>query len=131
MEPAYRDHSCRRSLCVFDTIFLVDKGEKQVSSTVGHDLMHDHPYAERRFKAHDNLDQLIAILKADVLFESEVDAMMMTSMPYFILMKPNTLKIINAIWKFRNDKHQSVSHSMLGKCPCFISRKREKSFAIY
>jgi diphosphomevalonate decarboxylase len=28
-------------------------------------------------------------------------AMMMTSMPYFILMKPNTLQIINAIWKFR------------------------------
>jgi diphosphomevalonate decarboxylase len=27
-------------------------------------------------------------------------AMMMTSMPYFILMKPNTLQIINAIWKF-------------------------------
>jgi diphosphomevalonate decarboxylase len=44
-----------------DTILLVDKGEKQVSSTVGHDLMHN-PYAERRFaQAHDNLDQLIAI----------------------------------------------------------------------
>jgi diphosphomevalonate decarboxylase len=39
---------------------------KQVSSTVGHDLMHD-PYAERRFaQAHDNLDQLIAILKAEI-----------------------------------------------------------------
>jgi diphosphomevalonate decarboxylase len=25
----------------------------------------------------------------------------MTSMPYFILMKPNTLEILNAIWKFR------------------------------
>ena len=31
-----------------DTILLVDKGEKQVSSTLGHDLMHDHPFAERR-----------------------------------------------------------------------------------
>jgi diphosphomevalonate decarboxylase len=40
---------------------------KQVSSTVGHDLMHAHPYAERRFaQAHDNLDQLIAILKAEI-----------------------------------------------------------------
>ena len=29
--------------------------------------------------------------------------MMMTSMPYFILMKPNTLEIINKIWKFRNE----------------------------
>jgi diphosphomevalonate decarboxylase len=48
-----------------DTILLVDKGEKQVSSTLGHDLMHNHPYAERRFaQAHENLDQLITILKA-------------------------------------------------------------------
>jgi diphosphomevalonate decarboxylase len=27
--------------------------------------------------------------------------MMMTSNPYFILMQPNTLHIINAVWKFR------------------------------
>ena len=96
-----------------DTILLVDKGEKQVSSTVGHDLMHDHPFAERRFaQAHENLDQLIAIFESGNLeefikiVESEaltLHAMMMTSMPYFILMKPNTLQIINAIWKFRNE----------------------------
>ena len=95
-----------------DTILLVDRGEKQVSSTVGHDLMHDHPYAERRFdQAHDNLDKLITIFESGNLdefikvVESEaltLHAMMMTSMPYFILMKPNTLEIINAIWKFRN-----------------------------
>jgi diphosphomevalonate decarboxylase len=96
-----------------DTILLVDKGEKQVSSTVGHDLMHNHPYAERRFaQAHENLDQLIPIFENGNLtefikiVESEaltLHAMMMTSMPYFILMKPNTLQIINAIWKFRNE----------------------------
>ena len=94
-----------------DTILLVDKGEKQVSSTLGHDLMHDHPYAERRFaQAHENLDKLITIFENGNLdafikvVESEaltLHAMMMTSMPYFILMKPNTLQIINAIWKFR------------------------------
>ena len=39
-----------------DTILLVDKGEKQVSSTVGHDLMHEHPFALERFKqANENL----------------------------------------------------------------------------
>ena len=96
-----------------DTILLVDKGEKQVSSTVGHDLMHHHPYAERRFaQAHDNLEQIAAVLKSGDLeafikiVESEaltLHAMMMTSMPYFILMKPNTLEIINRIWKFRNE----------------------------
>lgn len=96
-----------------DTILLVDKGEKQVSSTVGHDLMHNHPFAERRFaQAHENLDTLIPIFESGNLeefikvVESEaltLHAMMMTSMPYFILMKPNTLQIINAIWKFRNE----------------------------
>lgn len=96
-----------------DTILLVDKGEKQVSSTVGHDLMHNHPYAERRFlQAHENLSQLKSILEnGDVanfikIVESEaltLHSMMMTSMPYFILMKPNTLEIINRIWKFRNE----------------------------
>ena len=96
-----------------DTILLVDKGEKQVSSTVGHDLMHDHPFAERRFsQAHENLskiknilengnlEQFIAIVESEAL---TLHAMMMTSMPYFILMKPNTLEIINKIWKFRTE----------------------------
>ncbi len=96
-----------------DTILLVDKGEKQVSSTVGHDLMSGHPFAEQRFhQAHHNLSALKAVLTSGdlnafiAIVESEaltLHAMMMTSMPYFILMKPNTLSIINAVWKFRNE----------------------------
>ncbi len=95
-----------------DTILLVDKGEKQVSSTVGHDLMHAHPFAERRFEqAHENLSKIKTVLENGnledfiAIVESEaltLHAMMMTSMPYFILMKPNTLEIINKIWKFRS-----------------------------
>jgi diphosphomevalonate decarboxylase len=75
--------------------------------------MHDHPYAERRFQqAHENLSKLKTVLETGDLdtfvqiVESEaltLHAMMMTSMPYFILMKPNTLEIINAIWKYRNE----------------------------
>ena len=94
-----------------DTILLVDKGEKQVSSSVGHDLMHDHPFAEQRFmQAHKNLSKLKEVFaQGDLdnfikIVESEalaLHAMMMTGMPYFILMKPNTLEIINKIWKFR------------------------------
>ena len=94
-----------------DTILLVDKGEKQVSSTVGHNLMHNHPFAEERFKqAHKNLSALQKVfesgdLKAFIeIVESEaltLHAMMLTSTPYFILMKPNTLQIIDKIWNFR------------------------------
>ena len=95
-----------------DTILLVDKGEKQISSTTGHDLMHRHPFANERFlQAHDNLSAIKNVLEngnlADFIkiTESEaltLHAMMMTSQPYYILMKPKTLEIINAIWEFRN-----------------------------
>ena len=105
-----------------DTILLVDKGEKQVSSTVGHNLMHNHPYAKQRFRqANDNMEKLIPILKSGDLngFISIVEnealslhAMMMTSMPYFILMKPNTLEIINRIWKFREQTGSKVCFTL-------------------
>lgn len=94
-----------------DTILLVDEGEKQVSSTVGHNLMHSHPFAKQRFiQAKENVSKISEVLKkGDIksfmeIVESEaltLHAMMMTSNPYFILMKPNTLKIINKIWEFR------------------------------
>ena len=96
-----------------DTILLVDKGEKQVSSTVGHDLMNGHPFAERRFQqAHENQNKLQSILKIGNLsefikvVESEaltLHAMMMTSQPYFLLMKPNTLEIITRVFDFRKE----------------------------
>lgn len=105
-----------------DTILLVDKGEKQVSSTVGHDLMHNHPYAEKRFEqAHINLSKIKTLLESGDLqefiriVESEaltLHAMMLTSMPYYILMKPNTLEIINRIWKFRNETNIPVCFTL-------------------
>ncbi len=105
-----------------DTILLVDKGEKQVSSTLGHDLMLDHPFAEQRFRqAKENLSKLRPVFKNGDLsefikiVESEalsLHAMMMTSMPYFILMKPNTLEIINRIWKFRDKTGSKVCFTL-------------------
>jgi diphosphomevalonate decarboxylase len=105
-----------------DTILLVDKGEKQVSSTIGHKLMHNHPFAEQRFiQAQANLSRLIGVFKIGDLktfieiIESEaltLHAMMMTSVPYFILMKPNTLEIINKIWKFRQQTGSSVCFTL-------------------
>ena len=105
-----------------DTILLVDKGQKQVSSTLGHQLMINHPFAERRFEqAHENLATLSDILQTgDVdafisLVESEaltLHAMMLTSNPYFILMKPNTLEIINEIWEFRKANGSKICFTL-------------------
>ena len=94
-----------------DVILLVDKGEKVVSSSAGHGLMKGHFFAENRFKqAHHNLKELKSCLASGELnqfmeiVESEalsLHAMMMTSIPYYILMKPNTVAIIESIWCFR------------------------------
>jgi len=105
-----------------DTILLVDKGEKQVSSTIGHNLMYKHPFAKQRFnQANKNITKLSQILqngdlKAFVnLVESEaltLHAMMMTSNPYFILMKPNTLKIIEKIWEYRRRNDSNICFTL-------------------
>lgn len=105
-----------------DTILLVDKGEKQVSSTVGHELMFGHPFAKQRFEqAYENISKIKTFLKEGnikefiSLVESEaltLHAMMMTSQPYFILMKPNTLEIINKIWKYRADNNSNICFTL-------------------
>ena len=103
INPVFRD------FC--DTILLVHKGQKTVSSTVGHNLINNHPFANARFsQAQKNmtllkevlqkgdLDQFIEIVESEAL---TLHSLMMSSNPYFILMKPNTLKIIEAIWAKR------------------------------
>jgi diphosphomevalonate decarboxylase len=101
---------------------LVDKGEKQVSSTIGHNLMHKHPFAENRFlQANENLSKMSKILQEGNskdfinLVESEaltLHAMMLTSNPYFILMKPNTLEIINKVWEYRQENNSNICFTL-------------------
>ena len=96
-----------------DTILLIDQGQKKVSSTVGHNLMKNNPYAPARFEqAHTHMKQLKSILESgDVqafipLVESEaltLHALMMASQPAFILMHPNTLTVLNKVEEFRQD----------------------------
>ena len=94
-----------------DVVLIVDDGEKSVSSTAGHALLTNHPYAEARFgQAQKNLQHIVdAMQSGDVksfieIVESEalqLHSMMMTSLPYYVLMRPNTLAIIEKIWQFR------------------------------
>lgn len=96
-----------------DSILIVDSDQKKVSSTVGHGLMNSNPFSKARFnQASTNVNKLLKVLKSGNLtefveiVESEaltLHAMMMTSSPYFLLMKPNTISIIEKIWKFRNN----------------------------
>ncbi|MDB9786972.1 hypothetical protein OAB57_02600 [Bacteriovoracaceae bacterium] len=94
-----------------DAILLVDSKPKSVSSTAGHELMNGHPFANARYhKAHENLSLLWrAIRSGDKkefidLVESEaltLHGLMMSSMPPYLLIRSNTLKIIESIQKFR------------------------------
>lgn len=94
-----------------DDILIISKEEKEVSSTVGHALMENNPYASVRFKqAEDNLSVLVeALRKGDYetfgkITELEaltLHALMMTSEPPFILMQPNSLTAIKQIRAFR------------------------------
>lgn len=105
-----------------DTILLVETGAKTVSSTLGHNLMNDHPYATRRFEqanehilqlqnvlASGDLDAFVNLVELEAL---TLHAMMMTSNPYFLLMKEHTLSIINAVWDFRKNTHIPVCFTL-------------------
>jgi diphosphomevalonate decarboxylase len=96
-----------------DSILIVSGEQKSVSSRAGHALMEGNPYAPARYaKANDNIKTLLAALKSGDLdtfiniTESEalqLHALMMCSNPSYILMKPNTLNLINEIREFRQE----------------------------
>ncbi len=94
-----------------DTILIVSKAEKEVSSRAGHALMEGNPFADLRYQqANENLvalmkamkegdlDQFISLVEAEAL---SLHALMMTSTPSYLLMRPNTLAIIEKIRAFR------------------------------
>jgi len=120
IKPLFDLHPNFKDYC--DSILLVDKGEKTVSSSVGHGLMKKHPFANERFKqANNHISDIVNVLKKGdlkkfiTIVESEaltLHAMMMTSNPYFILMKPNTLQIINKIWAFRANTNAKLCFSL-------------------
>ena len=113
-------HSIFKTYC--DTILIVDRGKKKVSSSVGHKLMQDHPFAAKRFEqAHQNCEALKAVLvNGDLeqfieITESEalsLHAMMMTSSPRYILMQPDTLNVINKVWDFRAETGLPLSFTL-------------------
>lgn len=96
-----------------DAILIVSGEMKSVSSRAGHALMEGNPYAPARYaQANENIKNLLTALKSGDLdtfikiIESEalqLHALMMCSNPSFILMKPNTLNLINEIRAFREE----------------------------
>lgn len=98
---------------ICDSILIVSALRKKVSSTEGHALMNNHPYAEKRFEhAHIQHSRLLEALQVGdfhrfiEITESEalaLHAMMMTSQPSFLLLEPESLQIIRQIRNFREE----------------------------
>lgn len=96
-----------------DSILIVSDAQKEVSSRAGHALMDTNPYAATRYETarRDTEDLLSALRSGDLqrfvqITESEamqLHALMMCSDPSFVLMRPNTLKIIQAVKEFRQE----------------------------
>lgn len=94
-----------------DAILIIEDKPKKVSSSIGHKLMNNHPYASQRFlQANKRTADLVNILKeGDVdsfiqICESEaltLHAMMMTSTDYYLLIEPGTIQAIQRIMQFR------------------------------
>ncbi|MCF6241968.1 MAG: hypothetical protein L3J74_11555 [Bacteroidales bacterium] len=103
LHPVFRNYR--------DAILIVSNKAKKVSSTAGHGLMHQHPFAKARFEqAKNHLKLLLNVLKnGDVntfieIVENEaltLHALMMSSNPGYILMEPGTLQIIEKIRAYR------------------------------
>ncbi len=94
-----------------DDILLISQEEKSVSSTAGHALMDGNIYADNRYtQARQRLQALIEAMQVGDLdifgriVEGEaltLHALMMTSYPAYLLMKPHTIAAIERIWAFR------------------------------
>lgn len=96
-----------------DDILLISKSEKSVSSRAGHGLMDGNPYASARYaQARQRTDEMLTVLQQGnverfgELLESEaltLHALMMSSHPAYVLIRPNTLQAIERIQQFRQD----------------------------
>lgn len=97
-----------------DAILIVDDGVKSVSSSTGHQLMSNHPYKLQRIeRANARSLALFEVLKSgDVkkfgeIVEAEaleLHGLMMSSNPPYILLRPNSLNVIESIKKFREEE---------------------------
>lgn len=96
-----------------DSILIVSDAKKAVSSRAGHALMDANAYADVRYhEARQHVATLLEVLKNGDLetfcriTEAEamqLHALMMCSEPSVMLMKPNTLRIINNLYEFRRE----------------------------
>ncbi len=106
----------------YDTILIVSAEKKKVGSSAGHALMERHPFALSRFRqANEHTAELIEVLKSGDLkryievVENEaltLHGLMMSSTPGFILIRKETIEIIEKIREFRKTENVPVAFTL-------------------
>lgn len=105
-----------------DDILILDRSPKKVSSRAGHGLMKGNLFSEVRFKqANQHFSELLEALKTGdwdrfiAITESEalsLHAMMLTSTPPYLLIQPQTVKIIKELQDFRQQSGLPVCFTL-------------------
>ena len=105
-----------------DDILIASRGEKSVSSRAGHALMEGNLYAANRYEQARQrfADLLLALKKGDLehfgqIAENEaltLHALMMTSEPSYLLMRPNSLEMIERVRAYRESTKQALYFSL-------------------
>jgi diphosphomevalonate decarboxylase len=105
-----------------DAILIVSPGKKEVSSSAGHQLMDNHPYQTGRLdQVKKHLEGMLAALRTGDwdaftrVAETEalsLHALMMSSDPSFMLLKPGSIEIIRKIRAFREQFHFPVCFTL-------------------
>lgn len=105
-----------------DDILIASRGEKSVSSRAGHALMEGNIYAANRYQqANDRFANLLeALQKGDVervgqITENEaltLHALMMASEPSYMLMRPNSIEMIERVRTYRMETKQPLYFSL-------------------
>lgn len=105
-----------------DSILIIDRAEKSVSSRAGHEKMNRHSYKEGRIRqAGQNLKKITRAMTIgdwetfSRIVENEalsLHGLMMSSDPGFILVRPHTLKVIEKIHAFSTETGVRITYTL-------------------
>lgn len=105
-----------------NAILVVQASPKEVSSSQGHGMMVNHPFAEPRYQlANERMKTLVKALETgDVELVAQIvegeammlHALMMSSQPYFLLIRPQTLLLLEKIRQFRHSQGMPVTFTL-------------------
>ena len=107
---------------LYDTILVLSDTKKATSSSAGHQLMENNPYAQVRYKdaeanfkslmdsmIHGDFKEFAYVLEHEAL---SLHGLMMMSRPWYSLLEPNSIKAIQLIRAFRDETKEKIAFTL-------------------